>query len=787
MSKARSKKNGTVLYDLEDHVENNDAEFKLVGDGDIEKISSILGQSRSPNLLYIGKSGLGKTANLYGIAQRKKVTIDGTLGPDETRLPLHMIDRRYLVLDTNRLFSRNDPERIQQKLQEIFAELDKPGRHVLIIEDMNDWLRGIEDNQCQGMIPSFINQLKRGSFQLIAMVRDEPGKNNLARILETHSEMTELFTVLEKKPPSKDEVLEIMRRSKGALEAHHDGLHITDEANEEVVNLTFLYPNLRQYMREQPARSLRMRDQIASTFVSRRQSRPQELMELERELEGITEKLEAGDETPELLAAKATVEAQIDQVQEAWDKRTHELGQAYLKKRNLERDLQELEADIEDEKEKIGESFESEHGRTMTDKDMANHKTPNLKELETYARQARKELADADEAAQAIKSDHNTQLTLDVNDIRAGFSEMTGIPVKDLNADEATKVMGLDKRLKEKIYGQDDVVDTVSGAIRRAKAGLKDPQKPIGSFMMLGSSGVGKSYMAECLADDLYGDKEALTVFDMSEFMERQNLSRLIGSTPGLVGFGEGGKLTNAVRVRPYQIILLDEIEKAHPDVFKILLQVLDKGRLSDEVGTVDFRNTVIMMTTNLGQELSFDPNRTSRNSRDDIISAVRRIFPQELINRVDDFMLFKSLSPENVQKIVRRELKGLNGMLAGRNMEAVLPDEDVASLVTDKYREEEGARQILKFINNNMTDQVADIVLSHSHDKSGGTIMVRYNPDDDRFDVRFSKGGGGVIKPFEISPDEIRPVGGGGAGGIPGVPGGAARSAFAAFAPSFH
>lgn len=787
MVSARSKQNGTVLYDLEDHVELNDADFKLVGDGDIERISSILGQSRSPNLLYVGKSGLGKTANIHGIAQRKKATIEGTLAADESRLPLHMIDRRYMVLDTNRLFSRNDPERIQQKLKEIFAELDKPGRHVLIIEDMNDWLRGIEDNQCQGMIPSFINQLNRGAFQLIAMVRDEAGKNNLASVLEAHSEMTELFTVLEKKPPSKDEVLEIMRRSKGALEGHHDGLHITDEANEEIVNLTFLYPNLRQYMREQPARSLRMRDQIASTFVSRMQARPQELTELERELKSVSDNIANSGETDELIAARETIEAQIQQVQETWDTRTHELGQAYLKKRTLERDLQELEGDIDEEKEALKADFEEEYGREFTDKDYAAHKTSKIKGLETFSRQARKELESADEAAQAIKSAHNTQLTLSVQDIRDGFSEMTGIPVKDLNADEATKVMGLDSRLKEKIYGQDDVVDTISGAIRRAKAGLKDPQKPIGSFMMLGSSGVGKSYMAECLAEDMYGDKEALTVFDMSEFMERQNLSRLIGSTPGLVGYGEGGKLTNAVRSRPYQIILLDEIEKAHPDVFKILLQVLDKGRLSDELGTVDFRNTVIMMTTNLGQELSFDADRTSRNSRDDIISSVRKIFPQELINRVDDFMLFKALSPENVGRIVQREMTSLNAMLAGKKMDVVLPDADIASLVGDKYREEEGARQILKFINNNMTDQVADIVLTNSQDKQGGTIVVRYNPDNDRFDVSFTADKPDKAKQ-EMDAENASPAGGGGGGLVGGMPGGITRAAFsAALAPSFH
>ncbi len=268
------KRKNELLYDLEDYVLSMKGESTLVSDPDIERISSILGQSQNNNLIYVGKSGLGKTAAIHGIIHRKKDTIEGTLPEGEKRLPLHMIDRRFLVLDVNTLFEENDAEKIQSNIRRIFAELEKPGDHVLIIEDANDWLKGIEDNQCQGLISMFVRELKKKSFQSILMVREEPGKSNLAAVTGCHSEMTELFTILEKKPPTKDAVLEIMRKTKPELEAHHDGLHITDEGNEEIVNLTFLYPSLRIYMREQPARSLRMRDQISSTYVTRMQSRP---------------------------------------------------------------------------------------------------------------------------------------------------------------------------------------------------------------------------------------------------------------------------------------------------------------------------------------------------------------------------------------------------------------------------------------------------------------------------------------------------------------------------------
>lgn len=779
MSRKSSKQADTILHDLEDYVESSTSPFELVGDGDIEKISSILGQSSNSNLLYVGKSGLGKTANLYGIASRKKATIEGTLGPDDNRLPLHMVDRRYLLLDTNKLFSQNDPERIEQNLKSILSELDKPGKHVLIIEDMNDWLRGIEDNQCQGMISSIVGLLKKGTFQMIGMIRDEPGKNNLGKVLESHSEMTELFTVLEKKPPAKEAVLEIMRRSKESLEAHHDGLHITDAANEEIVNLTFLYPNLKHYMREQPARSLRMRDQIASTFVSRMQARDPELAVLEGELQAIKERMAQEGETPELISSKETLDTQIKEARQAWDDRTHQLGQAYLKKRSIEKMLQGYEKELDIETEKFNKDFFDEKGKEPNEVDFAQQKSSKIKDLEKMVRQGRRDLEEADLVTQKIKGEHNNALTLDVTQIREGFSELTGIPAKDLNADEATKVMGLDKRMKEKVYGQDDAIDTITGAIRRAKAGLKDPHKPIGSFMALGSSGVGKSYVAEVLAEDLYDDANALTVFDMSEYMERQNLSRLIGSTPGLVGYGEGGKLTNAVRAKPYQVILLDEIEKAHPDVFKILLQVMDKGRLSDELGTVDFRNVVLLMTTNLGQHLSFDKDRTSKNSREDIIAAVRQIFPQELINRVDDFMLFKALDPSNIEKIVKREMKDLNKKLAGKNMIATFPDGDTVQLVADRYKQEEGARQILKFMANNMVNHVADIVLSNSREKQGGDIQVRYDGQNDRFDLAFSP------KKTDISKPEL--ITGGAAVAMMANVAGLRGATAAAFAPVFH
>lgn len=720
-----------LLIDLEDYVALVEPDFNYVGEGDIEKISSILGQNQYSNLIYVGRSGVGKTANLYGIIQKKRKTIEGALGVNEKRLPLHMIDRRFLLLDTNTLFDSNDPQKIEQSIKLVFAELDKPGDHVLVIEDGNDLLKGIEDNQCQGLISILVRELKKRSFHCILMVRDEPGQNKLGEILNCHSDIAELFSILEKKASGKDEIIEIMAQSKPPIERHFDNLTINDEANQEIVNLTLQYPNLSFYMRHQPARALRVRDRIASQFVSRRQARPAELDSLEAELTAA----EHND-----IKKRNEIQNRINQITTVWEERTRALGQAYLAKRKHERGLEELNLELTKEQDKLRASFAQSHGREATERDLAAHKTPEIKEIEQYLRETTRLLEEADKKARAVRSQHNEELELTVADVREFFSEMSGIPTKDLNADEATRALGLEGRLKEKIFGQDDAVATIADAVLTAKAGLNNPEAPIGSFIAVGSSGVGKTYSAECLAEDLFDDADALTVFDMSEFMEKHTVARLIGAPPGYAGYGEGGMLTNAVRRRPYQVILLDEVEKAHPDVFKILLQLLDKGRLSDELGTVDFKNTLFIMTTNLGQHLSFDEARTSENSSEDIKTEIRKIFPQELINRVDAFLLFKALKPADIERIIKRLIAKKNDNLS-RQKKAIhinLPDQDIAKIVAKKYLQEEGARQVQKFVQNNLINEAAKIVLTHSGESSGGAINAAFNPKDDSFSWDF-------------------------------------------------
>jgi len=720
-----------LLVDLEDYAPLIEPNFNFVGEGDIEKISSILGQNQYSNLIYVGRSGVGKTANIHGIIQKKKKTVEGKVAPGEKRLPLHMIDRRFLLLDTNTLFDSNDAQKIEKSIKLVFAELDTPGDHVLVVEDANDLLKGISDNQCQGLISILVRELKRRSFQCILMVRDDPGRNKLGDILSCHSDITELFSVLEKKAPGRDEINEIMAQSKAAIERHYDNLTIGDEANREIINLTLQYPNLSMYMRQQPARALRVRDRIASQFVSRRQARPAEIDKLEATLAATP----AAD-----VRAREEIARKIEEIKSVWDDRTRALSQAYLEKRKHERGMEELNLERLKEEEKLRASLTQSQGREPTEREMAAHKTSEIKEIEKYLRETTRLLAEADKKARAVRSQNNEELELTVADVRELFSEMSGIPTKDLNAGEASRALGLKDRLQMKIFGQEDAVARIADAVLTAKAGLNNPDAPIGSFIAVGSSGVGKTYAAECLAEDLFDDADALTVFDMSEFMEKHTVARLIGAPPGYAGYGEGGMMTNAVRRRPYQVILLDEVEKAHPDVFKILLQLLDKGRLSDELGVVDFKNTLFIMTTNLAQHLSFDENRTSENSSEEIKDEIRKIFPQELINRIDAFLLFKALQPADIGRIIKRLIDKKNDNLKRQKKPIMidLPDHEIAAVVKQKYLPVEGARQVQKFVQNNLINQAARIVLTHSGEKRGGVIKAAFDAGKDGFSWEF-------------------------------------------------
>jgi len=545
-----------------------------------------------------------------------------------------------------------------------------------------------------------MDELKKGSFQSIFMVRlGAGGESKLKDVIGCHSDMEELFTVIKKSPSNKETTLRVVSDARSVIEQHHDGLTITDDVCEELVELTHTYPTLAVYQREQPARTLRLLDNISSIFIT-----------------------SSNGETN--TSERSTAVKQLQDIR----------GQ----KNNLLSTINEQQGKFDTELGELTEWYEQEHEHEPSEIDLATYYTSDMKHNMRMVRAANNELINEIEPnIHSIMSSINVNLTLGLTEVKSIFSDLSGIPTSDMDDNESEKILGLESKMLESIYGQEMAVKTIVGAIKKSKAGLKPHGKPIGGYILLGSSGVGKTYLAEVLAKVLFDDESNMTSFDMSEFKAEHTLSRLIGAPPGYAGYGSGGALTNAVRKNPHQVILLDEVEKAHPEVFKILLQMLDKGRLSDELGTVDYSNTVILLTTNLAQHLSLDATIDPKDddTREEVISNLRSIFPQELINRVDDFLLFKALSNTTIKKIVEREIVKINKSISSVGITITLGDDDIDSLIEDRYKPEEGSRQILKFIGNNLTNQLADIILEHPE---GGNIDVRYDSLDNVFNLTF-------------------------------------------------
>lgn len=728
-----------LLVDLEDYVAATQPEFELIGgEADILQIASNLSRSSANNIIFVGPSGVGKTSVLYGIAAKLKAATDDPEIATEVGLPLEMVGKTFLRLDVDGLFDTNEPRKIQEDIKRIFAELERPGEPILIIEDINDFLRALDNNQCHGMLSSFMRKLRYREFQTVWMVRDDMSKNRLEEVMDCHSEIRELFTVIEKKEPQEQEVIKILTGRKTQLEGHYEGLNISEGAILEVIKLTHAYPNLKMWTRHQPARGINLLDRMASKFVSRAQTRPPELTDLEASLA----KEEGATERESLLT-------RIETVREDWKSKARLLYQYQGQFRKWQKKFAELENRLHAAQDSLRHALEEErkdagHATEITAYDLDQHKTSEIRDLEVDLRTAGNNLEKVAEASRKLKCTVNNSFVLLKENVDSIFGELSQIPVSDLNEDETERILHLNERIKQSVYGQDECVDIIANTIKSAKAGLKSPKRPMGIFICLGSSGVGKSYLAEVVAQELFNDSDSITPFDMSEFMEKHTVSQLKGAPPGYAGYGDGGRLTNAVREKPYQAILLDEVEKAHPDVFKILLQVFNDGRLSDENGTARFNNTVFFLTTNLAQELAMsgEVDAHSAEGREAIICELKRHFPQELLNRVDEFLLFNPLKPEHIKKVIQRDLKELNQKesLRLKGITVNLSDSDVDRIVAGKYRVEEGARQVQKFIENRMSAGLVPILLENQN-VGGGVIEVHYAPESkDSFEYHFTR-----------------------------------------------
>ncbi len=655
-------------------------------DEEIRRTIQVLSRRTKNNPVLIGEPGVGKTAIAEGLALR---IINGDV-------PESLKDKQLMALDMGALIAGAKYRgEFEERLKAVLAEVQNAaGNIILFIDEMHTLVGAGKADGAMDASNLLKPALARGELHCVgATTLDEYRKH-----VEKDAALARRFQPVFISEPTVEDTISILRGLKEKYEQHHK-VRISDSALVSAAALSNRYITDR-YL---PDKAIDLVDEAASRLRMQVDSKPEALDEIDRRIMQLKIEREAlkvekdtasKDRLAKLEAELAGLEEESTSLTAAWAGEKEKLGLAADLKRQLDEARNELAiAQRTGEFQKAGE--------------LAYGRIPELE----------KKLADAesqDETGSMVEE------TVTPDHVAHIVSRWTGIPVDKMLEGEREKLLRMEDELAFRVVGQGEAVQAVSKAVRRARAGLQDPNRPIGSFMFLGPTGVGKTELTKALADFLFDDEAAMVRIDMSEFMEKHSVARLIGAPPGYVGYEEGGALTEAVRRRPYQVVLFDEIEKAHPDVFNVLLQVLDDGRLTDGQGrTVDFRNTLIVMTSNLGSEylVNLGEKEDSASARDEVMAVVKASFRPEFLNRVDEIILFHRLHRENMNAIVKIQLKRLEALLTDRKIKLHLDDDAINWLAEKGYDPAYGARPLKRVIQKELQDPLAEKIL-------GGEIL---------------------------------------------------------------